>query len=122
MDLKTFVAETLTQIVAGVHDAQKQISDMNAGAAVNPAPIASDAKRKIGKASPVEFDVAVVVADESRKTEGVEASVGLLSVVTAKLAGRIETSEAARNEAISRIKFSVELAQPADLTEYHWRG
>src|SRR5688572_17791564 len=104
MDLKTFVAETLTQIVEGVADAQKRIAEANVGAAVNPSTVASDAKRKIGKPSPVEFDVAVVVAEQAGTRASAEVSVGFLSVVTAKIAGRSESTQTERNEAISRIK------------------
>ncbi len=118
MDLKTFVAETLTQIVEGVSDAQKRIAEANVGAAINPGVVDASAKRKIGRASPVEFDVAIVIAEESSTRAAAEASVGFLAVVTAKIAGKAEASEAARNEAISRIKFSVDLAQPADLETY----
>ena len=66
----------------------------------------------------MEFDVAVVVAEESSSRANMEASAGFLSVVTAKIAGRAETAGTARNEAVSRIKFSVDLAQPADLETY----
>lgn len=106
----------------GVADAQKRIAAANVGAAVNPHNVSSTARRKIGKPAPVEFDVAVVVSEQSSSRVGVEASAGFLSVVTAKIAGKAEATETARNEAVSRIKFSVDLAQPADLTEYHWNG
>jgi hypothetical protein len=65
MDLKTFVTQSLTQIVEGLSAAQKQIAEMDVGAAVNPGVVDASAERKIGKASAVEFDVAVVASDES---------------------------------------------------------
>jgi hypothetical protein len=108
------------KIVEGVSEAQKRIAEANVGAAVNPGAVDANAKRKIGKASPVEFDVALVVGEESTNRASVEASAGFLAVVTAKIAGKAEASESARNEAISRIKFSVELAQPADLQTYSY--
>jgi hypothetical protein len=122
MELKTFVTETLAQIVEGVSEAQKRIAEMDVGAAVNPGAVDSASARKIGKASPVDFDVAVLISEESAEQTGsaAKASLGLISVVSARTAAELESrsSGGQRNETTSRIKFSVQLAQPADLATY----
>lgn len=114
MDLKSFVAETLVQIVEGVADAQKRIAELNVGAAVN-AQYVHPGSRQIANPRPVEFDVAVTVSDESAAKAGLGASAGFLSVISAKIDGKAETSDTLRNEAVSRIQFSVNISQPADL-------
>lgn len=121
MDLKSFVAETLVQIVEGVADAQKRIRELDVGAAVNPNSIADTSKDKLGVATPVEFDVAVTVTDESASKTGAGSTVGFLSVVSAKVDAKAEASDSVRNEAVSRVQFVVRLAQPADLSTYSTR-
>lgn len=120
MDLKSFVAETLTQIAEGVADAQKRIAETNIGAAINPDRISDKAARRIGNPSPVQFDVAVTVTDESatKAGAGASASTGILSVISAKVDAKAEASDTVRNEAVSRIQFTVMLSQPADLEIY----
>lgn len=116
MDLRTFVAETLTQIVGGVADAKAAIDDMDVGAKVNPDRTYSD--KQHGEPTDVEFDVAVTVAsafrDGKQHEAGASAS-GVLAVVGLTVSGKVagdETNEA-REEAVSRVKFKVKLAQPA---------
>lgn len=118
MDLKDFVAETLVQIVEGVADAQKRIHALGVGAAVNPHAVADNVAGKTGRASAIQFDVAVTVTDESASRTGAGASVGFLSVISAKMDAKAEASDSVRNEAVSRVQFSVNVAQPADLTTY----
>lgn len=118
MDLKSFVAETLVQIVEGVADAQVRIRELGVGAAVNPDRIPDNAKLKVGSPSPVQFDVAVTVTDESASRTGAGASAGFLSVVSAKVDAKAEASDMLKNEAVSRIQFTVNVAQPGDLTTY----
>jgi hypothetical protein len=115
MDLKSFVAETLVQIVEGVADAQKRIATLEVGAAVNPGVVSEDARRKIGSPKRVQFDVAVTVSDESASRTGAGATAGFLSVVSARVDAKAEASDTLKNEAVSRIQFSVDLSQPADL-------
>ena len=117
MDLKSFVAETLTQIVEGVAEAQTRINEANVGAAVNPTR-REEGRSKLGETSTVKFDVAVTVADETASSSAAGGSAGFLSVISAKVDANIEESGALRNEAVSRIEFQVELAQPADVTTY----
>ncbi|MGE5062882.1 MAG: hypothetical protein ACM3IG_02330 [Myxococcales bacterium] len=119
MDLKTFVSETLVQIVDGVSEAQARIEKSGVAAAINPSSIAADSPRDHGSASPVEFDVAVVVSEESSEASGekAKAAAGLISVVSLRAAGELESGRAAgaRNETSSRIRFTVQLAQPGSV-------
>jgi hypothetical protein len=118
MDLKSFVAETLVQIVEGVADAQKRIHDLNVGAAVNPHAVPDTTVGKTGRPSPIQFDVAITVTDETASKTGAGASAGFLSVVSAKVDAKAEASDTIRNEAVSRVQFVVNVAQPADLEAY----
>lgn len=122
MDLQNFVTEALTQIVEGVAQAKKRISEIDPEAKVNPVMIEAGTAGRHGTPSPVEFDVALVVADESSEASGAKAgaSVGFLSVVTARVSSELQSQSAGtqRSESISRVKFTVQLAQPADMTEY----
>lgn len=119
MDLKTFVSETLTQIVEGVQDAQERIRERGIKAEINPWSIGAESTREIGQPSPVDFDVAVVIAEETSNATGekARASAGLISVVSLRAGGELESgrSSGARNETTSRIRFTVQLAQPADI-------
>jgi hypothetical protein len=117
MDLKQFVSETLTQIVAGIEDAQAKVKAMNNNAKINPH--FGSWNTTHGSEAPVEFDVALVISDEhaSGSTDTAKGSVGFLSVVSAKLSGEMQSQESGkqRSETVSRVKFSVQLAQPADI-------
>ena len=121
MDLKTFVSETLTQIAEGVADAQARIRAANIPAAVNPSYRTANSQRDYADESPVEFDVAVVVSEESAEATGGKAagSVGVIAVLTAKASAEIESKSTGshRNETASRIRFSVKLAQPAEILQ-----
>lgn len=117
MDIRTFVSETLTQIVEGVADAQRRIDEGGSGAQVNPSVKYGTAEpRGVADANPVDFDIAVTVAAEDR--EGSESKMGaslqVLSVVGVKLGGGLseQSSGIQRSETASRVKFSVQLAQP----------
>lgn len=120
MDLKTFVAESLTQIVEGVQDAQKRIAEGDSGAAINPTRIESESSQTHAEPRAVEFDVAVLVSDEAGQAGGEKlgASVGLISVLTARAAAEVQDHNSAsqRHETASRIKFTVMLAQPAAIS------
>jgi hypothetical protein len=117
MDLKQFVSATLTQIVAGIEDAKTNIKAASETATVNPYWASGSAQH--GATAPVEFDVALVVCDEqeSPSTGKTNAAMGNLSVVTAKLAAELESQSNGKQhaEAVSRVKFSVQLAQPTDI-------
>lgn len=122
MDLQTFVAETLRQIVGGVADAQKSIAALGTNARVNPALVEQSAKVQSGAASPVEFDVAITVVDDHRseRSTGESTSHGMIAVVHANRDSDETTAEAGRHTtaAVSRVKFIVQVAQPSDLETY----
>jgi hypothetical protein len=117
MDIRTFVSEMLTQIVEGVADAQRRVDEGGSGAKLNPRQTHSaNIERGLHEARPVEFDIAVTVANEDR--EGSESKVGgglqVLSVVGVKLGAAMaeQSSGSQRSETVSRVQFSVLLAQP----------
>lgn len=121
MDIKTFVRETLTQIVEGVSEAEALITIGASGAKVNPVrTMLSEGERGLADAQPVEFDIAVTVATEER--EGAESKVGgglqVLSVVGVKFGASVseQASGGHRSETISRVKFAVQLVQPGHTT------
>lgn len=122
MDLQTFVAETLRQIVGGVADAQKSIAALGTNARVNPALVEQSAKVQSGAASPVEFDVAITVVDDHRteRAAGTSTSSGMIAVVHANRDTDEATSEAGQHttSAVSRVKFTVQVAQPSDVETY----
>ena len=122
MDLQTFVAETLKQIVSGVADAQSGVAALNTNARINPALVSEDAKRKSANPTPVEFDVALTVSErsESARSETSEQYQGLISVVSAKDTASAQSSHSGEHqrEAVSRVKFTVQLAQPSDIETY----
>ncbi len=120
MDLKTFVAQTLIQIVEGVNDAKTHINALGIGAAVNPETTFGSDGPPHAAARNVEFDVAVTVASNDRDKDGhqVEGSAGgVLAVVAlrAKAQTAGETVHEQREESVSRVKFSVQLGQPGNV-------
>lgn len=111
MELGEFVAETLTQIVEGVKEAQARAKDH--GARVNPHPTTSaELAVKHGiliasgsAAQLVQFDVALT-AKEGTGTKG---GIGVVAGVFAL--GSTGQSQA-ENSSVSRVKFSVPLVLP----------
>lgn len=113
VELKEFVSFSLTQIVDGVVEAQKQ-AETN-GAAINPRVTdQSAAVHRPGRLRPdiggapvkdIQFDVAVTIT-ESEKTD---AKAGI-SIFSAKLVGELGGDSA--TESASRLRFSVPLALP----------
>jgi hypothetical protein len=119
MDLKTFVSQSLIQIIEGVADAKQHIEGLGIGAAVNPETTFGSGPNH-ATASNVEFDVAVTVANVARDKDGhqIEGSAGgVLAVVAlrAKASTAGETAHEAREESISRVKFTVKLGQPGNV-------
>jgi hypothetical protein len=107
MDLKTFVSTTLVQIVEGVADAIRQVSERKIAGAINPMP--EDYLR--GQAKDVQFDVAVTVTDTSEGSAG--AGIKVASFI--EIGGK--GSKATTSEAVSRIQFSVPVAVPATASD-----
>lgn len=108
MDLRKFISETLTQIIAGISDAQTNMvefqkkCELDATAPyVNPNPVSENHK----KLSEIEFDVAVTVSEE-KSGEGA----GGLSVMGVSIGGKKGTDQV--NSSVSRIKFSIPVSYP----------
>jgi hypothetical protein len=115
MELQTFVAETLAQIVEGVAQARQRCRA--AGARVNPAIryTTKDAMTThglfatdVGAMQLVHFDVAIAA------TEGTGTKGGIGVVVGAFTLGSSGQSQAEKS-ASSRVQFVVPLALPGDL-------
>jgi hypothetical protein len=118
MELRDFVAETLSQIADGVKEAQGKARA--AGARVNP-PMTftrADAMRIIGdtgtgpERSPViavEFDVAVVATDGT--AGGASGKLSVAPLVSIKVGGELSSSTQVTN----RVQFMVPVSLPADV-------
>jgi hypothetical protein len=105
MDLKTFVKTTLLEIAEGIKDAQDVVGTRAGNAKINPETHYGQDKGH-GKSTPVDFDVALTVSDKS------EGEVhGGLKVAGIGIGGK-KAGESTQ-EVVSRIRFSVQLAQPA---------
>ncbi len=107
MDLKSFITETLVQIVDGVEEARQKIAAGPTNAQINPAMRYCE-EQKLGDVRPVEFDVAVTAAKEG-------GAGGKLAISVAALNFGVEGGGKLSTETVSRIKFTVDLAQPADV-------
>lgn len=109
MDLETFIAETLRQIVKGVITAQ-QHKDCS-GARINPDTIRNKpagSEIYVGeRVQKVEFDVAVTISEASEK-QG-KGSIGIASI---GLGVGGQASSTASNSSVSRIKFEIPLILP----------
>ena len=111
MELKTFVAESLTQICEGIRDAQARTLEL--GAYVSPLSAREDMARPDGTVD-VEFDVAVVVASEKGSTSGSEGGlmVAMASFFKAGAKSESKSSELAQDATVSRLKFVVPVRWP----------
>lgn len=104
MDLRKFIAETLTQINSGITDAQINMIEFHKDGNsdyiapyVNPYLSVSDQDKKLNN---IEFDVAVTVSD-GKCAEGS----GGLSVMGVSIGGNSGSEQ--MNSSVSRIKFSI---------------
>lgn len=118
MDLKTFVTETLTQIVEGVADAKSRLAEGGTGARINPVLRDSNNSPHPSEAKPVEFDLALTVAQQSAETSTAkgEAKAGIVSVFQARVGADLEAKSGTQSQEVSRVKFTVMLAQPLDVS------
>jgi len=118
MELKSFVSETLVEIVEGEKEAQEKTKE--AGALINPKGVFTESNTKIVKWLPervssgdwredqiVEFDVAVAVSEKDEAKGGVGIQVASI-MIGLGVSGKIEDE----NNTISRLKFSVPLFLP----------
>ena len=114
MDLKDFVAETLTSILEGVSNAQEKAKEL--GAFVNPGGLMRNVSnvsdnsiwdnRTNNFAQQVNFDVAVTAEDSA--TGGAK-----IRVLSGILGGDIGGEKANKNSIVSRVQFSVPILLPA---------
>jgi hypothetical protein len=118
MELKSFVRETLVEIVKGVKEAQEKTKA--SGALINPEGVITESNTKIVKWLPerrgsgdwregqvVEFDVAVAVSEKDEAKGGIGIQVASI-MIGVGVSGKIEDE----NSTISRLKFSVPLFLP----------
>lgn len=110
MDLQEFVTSTLVQIVNGVAEARDQIATGATGASVNTRLRNPSASVAVAPPQPVEFDVAITVSTEA--TAGVKSGIKVAVFNFGAEAGARSTSEA-----VSRVKFAVQLSQPGDFID-----
>ena len=120
MELQTFVAETLKQIIDGVVDAQAHAKSK--GAVINPARIVSipGSSNSFETDSPaihqqMEFDVAVTAGEGTEKKGGLGIVVGVLA-----LGARGQVT--ANTQSISRVKFTIPVYLPAQKRPKKVRG
>lgn len=115
MELQEFVRTTLIQIAEGVSEANAHLKNGATGALINPSgTYGGQVKDAI---HPVEFDVALTVSDES-VTKGTSESggkAGILTVASVNAKVGSEDSGSNRREAVSRVKFTVSMQQPANI-------
>ncbi len=111
MELQEFVAESLTQILAGVKAAEERAGEH--GGVINPRVRSAGGDKRpvvvtgtgLRPAETVYFDVAVTVV------EGTEAKAGI-GVVAGVFGIGAKGSSTAESSSISRLKFSVPIAFP----------
>lgn len=108
MDLRKFIAETLTQIIGGISDAQAKTIEFQKGGEsdytapyVNPLPVSENYK----KLSEIEFDVAVTVSEGNSV-----AGNGGISVMGISIGGNGSSEQT--NSSVSKIKFSIPVSYP----------
>lgn len=110
MELQTFVAETLKQIIDGVVDAQAHAKSK--GAVINPTGFKSSLSTRTTREtdSPahrqhIEFDVAVTAGEGTEKKGGLRIAVGALA-----FGGQGQAT--ANTQSISRVKFTIPVFLP----------
>lgn len=114
MELKTFVAETLKQIIDGVVDAQAY--GKKKGAAINPAKRTTSQHNGIRETDDpaqrqnVEFDIAVTAGEGTEKKGGFGIFVGSLGVGA-------QGQATANTQSVSRVRFAVPVLLPSQKRE-----
>ena len=109
MELETFVAETLRQIVKGVRTAQQ--SEDCKGSYINPGGKVVNVDGSFHSSSPpkpcnIEFDVAVTAVEGTEKKGGIGVVAGVFGIGG-------QSASNMTNSSVSRIKFGVPVVLPA---------
>jgi hypothetical protein len=111
MELKTFVAETIAEIVEGMNDANKKLS--KSGAVVSPryyadskgSPRYDHSDKWKPSVEKVEFDIALTPIDGKGSTEGI-------GVAIARIGLGKKNQKEQTNSNVSRVQFSVPILYP----------
>lgn len=114
MELKTFIKETIENIVDGVVESQTAIAKK--GAEINPRKVQFRQNGEwnnynSGMPHSVEFDVGLTAIDKSGSTEGVGVFLGAISLGKKNDKGIEQT-------AVTKIKFTIPLVLPSGSGEY----
>ena len=118
MNLDTFISETIKSMIKGVKDSQQYARDN--GGRINPIRVQGYVKTdyesvyfgKEEKARPltnIEFDIAVTTSSQDESELG-----GSIKVLSIGVGGKGASTNS--NETISRIKFTIGIALPHELT------
>jgi hypothetical protein len=115
MDLKTFIAETLKQVIDGVRDAQAHAKDTGAliNAAKKVTTLSTGQVRETDdpeRLQNVEFDVAVSAEEGKQRKGGLGIVVGPVAI-----GGHGQASTT--TQSVSRVKFAVPLRLPVQKRE-----
>ena len=120
MELKDFIKATLSQIAAGIIEAQKETKDT--GVIINPSDLAYDSKgekylRPGGNryVQDIEFNIDVAVSQTKENSTG-------LIVVEGLNYGETPGSRDAKNSYVSTIKFKIPVALPISEITYKQKG
>jgi hypothetical protein len=108
MDLQSFVRDSITSVIRGVQEAQREFR----GAGADRPVIGSPHDRRVGASKPetgFRFDVAVTVEKRGR-AEGRAKSGSLIRVLAVDASGKLEGSAAKSN--VSRLSFEVPIIWP----------
>ncbi len=110
MELKEFVSEALKQVIDGIEDAQKYVSEKETNAVINPSPMgipggAMYIEKPFNALDPVEFDIALTTEQENTKSG--KAKISVLS-----LGANASTESQTTQSSVSRIKFLVRVVFP----------
>lgn len=111
MDLKDFISQSLTQIMAGVKEAHSNIK--GSGGWINPDIRHSKSLPIVGMkgtAHMVEFDVAVTVNEDSKVKGGTGIFVGAVGL-------GLRSDIGSSDSVMSRIKFNIPVAYPRMVQE-----
>lgn len=103
VELKDFIAETLSQIICGVEDAQNRIAESNRSGAIAPTGQGTNDDTVLNQT--VEFDIAVAAESGKKTSGGIGIIVGAINLGSS---GKSSSEKSSSN----RVKFSVPIHLP----------